>query len=128
MVAYLSDDELAAINREVLKEVKVKKADKFEVLSKLKLSRILENTEAESGDISDKAVTLLKGLVQEHPFASGNRRTAIVAIIKFLKINGQEITLKHEPRTLQGIRENFYKDEEIKKWLMGGEIREFKRK
>ena len=28
------------------------------------------------GDIYDKAVVLLKGLVQKHPFASGNKNVA----------------------------------------------------
>ena len=76
----------------------------------------------------DKAVVLLKGVAQEHPFASGNRRTAVVAAIKFLRMNGQSVSLEHNPKILQGIRENYYSDKEIHDWLVGGEMREFKRK
>ena len=45
MVEYLSYDELVLINREILKEVKAKKADTFEVLSRMKLIVVLESVE-----------------------------------------------------------------------------------
>ncbi len=128
MVKYLSEDETIAINKEVLQNVKVKKADKFDVLSRLKLSKVLESAKTKEGDVLDKAIVLLKGLAQEHPFASGNRRMAIVAAIKFLELNGLKANFEHNPKTLQGIRENFYTEKEIREWLSGGEMREFKRK
>ena len=37
------------------------------------------------------------------------------------------INAKKSVNVLQGIRERYYKDSEIKKWLNGGNIREFKR-
>ena len=128
MVEYLSYDELVLINKEVLKEVKAKKADKFELLSRMKIINVLESVEKKLGDVVDKAVALLKGLAQEHPFASGNRRTAVVAAIKLLKMNGHSVSFEHNPKILQGIRENYYSDVEIRDWLLGGDMREFKRK
>ena len=127
MIKYLTYDEVVLINKEVLKAVTVKKADKFELLSRRKVTNVLEAVEKQKGDVINKAVVLLKGLVQEQSFASGNRRTALVTAIKFLEINGRSANFEHNPKFLQGIRENFYSDNEIHDWLLGGEMREFKR-
>lgn len=78
----------------------------------------------------DKAAALLKVLLQAHPFASGNRRTAFAVAQNFLLYNGTETKVndKENAYILQGIREGYYADNEIKQWLVKGEIREFKRK
>ena len=75
----------------------------------------------------EKAVTLLSGLVRVHHFASGNRRTAYLAAKSFLEMNGEKTTVVHEPRVLQGIREEFYTRNKLKRWLKGHETKEFKR-
>ena len=107
MAHYLSSEEIIAINKEALAEIKAKKADSFKVLSSIKIGKVLEAVEAKAGDVYDKAVALLKGLVQEHPFASGNRRTAMLAVIRFLRMNGVEPKIKEEPRILQGVRVSY---------------------
>lgn len=127
MTAYLTDDEVIAINKEVLASIKVKKADSFKVLSHSKLNKVLERITKAPGDAYDKAVALLKGLIQEHAFASGNRRTAMVATIRFLRMNDETPSVKNDAKILQGVRESYYSDSEIKQWLKGGDMREFKR-
>lgn len=127
MMRYLANDEVVAINEEVLSSIKVKKADSFKVLSHSKLNSVLEKVAEATGDIYDKAVALLKGISQEHPFASGNRRTAMVATIRFLRMNGEEALVKEDAKILQGVRESYYADSEIKQWLKGDDMREFKR-
>lgn len=130
MAKYPSVDDIIHANAKVLAEVKVKKADLHEVLSKRKISEILEGVAANNGDLYDKAAQLLKGLLQAHPFASGNRRTAFAVAQNFLLYNGAETKVndKENAYIFQGIREGYYTDNEIKQWLMKGEIREFKRK
>jgi death-on-curing family protein len=81
----------------------------------------------QAGDVYEKAVTLLIGLVRTHPFASGNRRTAYLATISFLEMNGEVETVVHDPKILQGIREEFYTRDEINAWLNGHEIKKFRR-
>ena len=125
--AYLTYEELVVINKEVLARIKVKRADAFKILSAFRLQKLLEDMKSTRGDVYNKAVALLKGLVQEHPFASGNRRTAAVAVIRFLRTNKVEPSFKEDAKILQGIREDYYSDLEIKKWLQGGDMREFKR-
>ena len=90
---------------------------------------VIEAVEAQKGDVFDKAVVLLKGLAQAYPFASGNRRTAFLVTQNFLVYNNKEGVALGDQNAyiLQGIRENYYQDLEIKEWLMKGDIREFKR-
>ena len=107
-----------------------KKADKAEVLSYRKLSDVVEGCKKLEGDIYDKAVFLLKRLIQGHPFASGNRRTAFIVTKDFLLTNGAKFAIQDNPeqaRVMLGIRENYYTDTEIKEWIKNGKIREFKR-
>ncbi len=100
------------------------------VLSHAKLVEVIDGCRALDGDVYDKAVFLLKGLIQKHPFASGNRRTAFVATKDFLVSNGEKFGVKDRPedaRVMIGIRERYYDDEDIKGWLKHGTIREFRR-
>ena len=129
MIKYPSTTDIIEINRKVLQEIKVKKADRSALmpLGEKILENIIEAAKHKDGDMYDKAVILLKGLIQKHPFESGNRRTALVTTASFLEVNGEKLNITHDISILQGIRERYYKEEEIKKWLQGGEMREFKR-
>lgn len=72
----------------------------------------------------------MKGLIQKHPFASGNRRTAFVVAEDFLLNNRAKFGVgnnPHQARIMTGIREGFYTHDEIKDWLKHGKIRAFKR-
>ena len=40
--------------------------------------------------VYEKAAALCRGIIGDHPFADGNKRTAMLAAITFLKINGQD--------------------------------------
>jgi prophage maintenance system killer protein len=73
---------------------------------------------------------LLKGIVQKHPFASGNRRTAFIVTKDFLLHNHASFLIKDDPenaKVMQGVRENYYSHEELKEWLKNGKIKEFRR-
>ncbi len=126
-VIYPTIDELVELNRRVLGEIRVKKADRHQVLSRSGLEHLMRLVEEQAGGVYEKSVTLLTVLVRTHPFASGNRRTAYLATMSFLRMNGRTATVQHDPRILQGIREEFYTRDEIKAWLKGYEIKEFRR-
>jgi len=79
------------------------------------------------GDIFSKVAVLLKCIIRQHPFMSGNRRTAMIATMAFLEINGKKFIAKKDIGVIYGIRELFYSDKEIDKWIKGGDVREFKR-
>ncbi|MBI2647263.1 hypothetical protein HYW99_02195 [Candidatus Woesearchaeota archaeon] len=122
-ISYPTPEVVIEYNLLVLNLIKVKKADKAKVLSYKKIVDIIERCKKLEGDVYDKAVFLLKSLIQEHPFA-------IVATKDFLLTNKAKFAIKDDPkyaRVMLGIRENFYKDEEISEWIKTGEIREFRR-
>ncbi len=110
--------------------IKVKKADQSKVLSYQKIVEVIEECASLQGDIYDKAVCLMRGIVKKHPFASGNRRTAFISTKDFLISNGFKFEIKDNPhyaRVMQGIREDYYSLEELKDWIKNGQIKEFKR-
>ena len=121
--------ELVTVNRLMLEKFKMKKADKHEVLSWTALQQVLETVKNKEGDVYDKAAALLKELVRTHPFASGNRRTAFAAAHGLLLYNKLPLKIKSgfNPEILRGIREGHYADSEIRAWVSGGDMREWKR-
>ncbi len=83
------------------------------MLSYRKLVNTLEGCRALDGDIYDKAGFLMKNLIQGHPFASGNRRTAFITAKDFLISNGAKFAIPDHPKqakVMLGIRETFYTD------------------
>ena len=126
-IIYPTAEELVELNKRVLREIRVKKADQHKVLSRQKLEDAVKRTKEAEGDVYAKAVTFLSELVRSHAFASGVRRTAFTATISFLKTNGANPRVTHDPKVLMGVRERFYTNDEIKSWLKGNEIRKFTR-
>jgi death on curing protein len=51
---------------------------------------------AESTDIIDMATVYTAGLVRNHPFVDGNKRTGFVVGILFLELNGYRFTASEE--------------------------------
>ena len=129
-IIYPKVEKIIEYNLLALKFIKAKKADTPKVMSKSAILNTIYSCEDCSGDIYDKAVCLLKGIVQKHPFASGNRRTAIIVVKEFLLTNKEKFNVEGNPeqaKVMQGIREGYYSDEEIKEWLKDGKIKEFRR-
>jgi len=124
---YVDSDEIVKVNKLVLREIVVRKADRPQVLSRTKLDLILANVHETKGDTHDKATALIIGLIRGHPFASGNRRTAFVATKLFLEQNGEKMSVEHDPKILLGIREGFYTTAEVKSWLKGNAVKRFAR-
>lgn len=69
-IIYPTPEQIIEYNILILNIIKVKKADKAEVLRPGIISAIIDQCKETGGDIYDKAVCLFKGLVQEHAFAS----------------------------------------------------------
>ena len=129
-LVYPTPEKIIEYNLLAVSLIRAKKADKAEVLSKARLESILEECKSVNGDVYDKALVLLKGIVKRHPFASGNRRTAFIATKAFLTENGEKFNVKDDPsqaKVMTGIQEGYYSDEEIRAWIENGKIREFKR-
>lgn len=131
VIIYPTAEKIIEYNLLALTLIKVKKADRTEVLSRGKLDYIVERCKNIEGDIYDKAVFLFKSLIQQHPFASGNKRTAFIITKEFLTENNEKFKIEDDPsqaKIMIGIRHGYYTDQEIKRWLQHGKIREFKRR
>lgn len=129
-IIFPTAEKIIEFNLLALKLIKARKADQPKVLSHKKILDTIEKCQNLEGEIYDKAVCLLKGLIQNHPFASGNRRTAFIVVKEFLMMNNKPFKVHDDPnhaKVMQGIRENHYTDEEIKEWLSHGKIKEFRR-
>ena len=129
-IIYPDTKKLVRYNLLVLNILKVKKADKTEILSYQKLVDIINDCKKLQGDIYDKAVYLLKNIVKKHAFASGNRRTAFIVTKDFLLENNADFKIGDNPeysKIMIGIRENYYSNNEIKNWIKNGKIRKFER-
>jgi death-on-curing family protein len=129
-IYYPTEEKVIEYNLLCLTLIKVKKADQPKVLNYIKLQKVLEKCKDNKGDIYDKAVVLIKGLVKGHVFASGNRRTAFITTKDFLTNNNSKLKVKNDPeyaKVMTGIREGYYSDDEIKEWIKNGKIRKFER-
>ncbi len=93
-INYPNPEKIIEYNMLALNILKVKKADKPEVLSYARIKEVIEDCTEKKGDLYDKAVVLLKGIIQKHPFASGNRRTAFIVAKDFLLSNSENLRLK----------------------------------
>ena len=130
-IIYPSIEKIIGFNVLALSLLKAKKADKAQVLSTSKLRVALDECKNTDEDVHGKAAALLKGIVQKHPFASGNRRTAFIAAKYFALSNGGRFNIEDNPshaNAMKGVREGYYTDDEIKEWIMHGKIREFERR
>jgi len=52
----------------------------------------------EGADLLAQAATLLWGLVRNHPFQDGNKRTALVSTVAFLDINGYRLDMSDDEK------------------------------
>ena len=52
----------------------------------------------EGADLVTQAATLMWGLVRNHPFSDGNKRTALVVTRVFLEMNGQSLVMSHDDK------------------------------
>jgi death-on-curing protein len=57
-------------------------------------------SEQEDVSIARLAAAYAKGIVANHPFVDGNKRTAFTVAVTFLKLNGLELTATKEDRVL----------------------------
>jgi death-on-curing protein len=48
-------------------------------------------------DIVALAVRLMAGIAQAHAFEQGNKRTAFVAMVQFLRVNGYDLAIEDSP-------------------------------
>jgi len=129
-IAYLSAEEVIKFNILALEILRVKKKDRHQVLSRLKLDSALDECKSLDGNIYEKAAALMSALIVAHAFASGNRRTAFISTKQFVSRNKGKFSIPDDANyapIMQGIREGRYPNNKISEWIKYGKIIERKR-
>ncbi|MBI1279958.1 MAG: type II toxin-antitoxin system death-on-curing family toxin [Anaerolineaceae bacterium] len=124
---YVTVDELVYINQQVLTGetihsiVEGKRAVRDMGLLEAAAARPMASAFGEDAYITlgEKAAVLLHSLARNHPFADGNKRTAAVAALFMLAVNGQQVTWDdHEALTwIIAIAEGKQSPETFAEWL-----------
>ena len=83
------------------------------------LARPKHSAVYENADIIRQAATLLFGLVKNHPWTGGNKRTATTVLRRFLEINGyrKTWTLAEQIEMVLAVESDALKVDEIENWL-----------
>lgn len=83
------------------------------------LARPQQAAALENADLVRQAATLLYGLVKNHPWVGGNKRTATVLVEYFLFRNGMELVAATEDliELTLSVESDQWKIDEIEMWL-----------
>jgi death-on-curing protein len=73
----------------------------------------------ESPTLARLAASDAKGIIANHPFVDGNKRTAFVVALTFLRLHGIEVTASKEDRVLTfwGVADGTVSEEQLGLWL-----------
>ena len=73
----------------------------------------------EDADIIRQSATLLFGLIKNHPWLGGNKRTATTLLRRFLELNGykKNWTISEQIELVLAVESDAWKVDEIEEWL-----------
>jgi len=95
-LAWIEDELVLAIHDRQLVEHGGAEGLRDEALLQSALGRPLNQFAYESNDIVELAAKYTAGIVQNHPFVDGNKRTGFVTGVLFLELNGYRFTASEE--------------------------------
>lgn len=93
---WIDDDLVLAIHDRLLVEHGGAEGVRDESLLRSALARPLNHIAYASSDIIELAAKYTVGIVQNHPFVDGNKRTGFVIGVLFLELNGYRFTASEE--------------------------------
>ncbi|BBG59505.1 bacteriophage maintenance protein [Providencia rustigianii] len=121
-INYLSTDDLININRKLI-ELQTPN-EPIEVLNFNNLSSSQSRPSQvkyyeQTDDMFVLASVLIESLIQNHPFANANKRTAMMAGYVFLLLNGYELTAPEDDVVdiASGLATKEYSLEDLENWL-----------
>lgn len=93
---WIEDNLVLVIHDRLLVEHGGAEGVRDESLLESALSRPLNHIAYASSDIIELAAKYIAGIVQNHPFVDGNKRTGFVVGVLFLELNGYRFTASEE--------------------------------
>ena len=70
-----------------------------------------------SSDLADPAAAYLFGLVKNHGYVDGNKRTGFASAATFLIVSGQELTASEACDVVIGVADGRVSEEELAEWI-----------
>jgi len=129
-IVYPTVEEIQYNNTIAIEMFRRSKHDQAKTISVSYIQKVIDSIKVKSGDVYNKAATLLSELTRMHAFESGNKRTAFLTTKKFVITNRKRFRIPDKEKNVKimiGIRENYYTQKEIKEWIKYGKIKTFKR-
>lgn len=93
---WIEDELVLAIHERLLVEHGGAEGVRDEALLQSALARPLNQIAYASPDIIELAARCTAGIIQNHPFVDGNKRTGFVIGVLFLELNGYRFTASEE--------------------------------
>jgi death-on-curing protein len=89
-LVYLTDDDVVEIYAAIIDATATQAADHLRSRDALAgaVARPATYAHYEQADLALQAAVLAHGIAETQPFVDGNKRTALVAMLTFLEING----------------------------------------
>jgi len=115
-IRYLTCEDVINICKDAIRQF----GGHFGMISKHNLNFTVEYMRDYEGDLFDKAALLLHGIAFSHPFLNGNKRTAFIATLTFLRMNGWGLDIEQEEviRFMLEVASGRKTIREIKAWLL----------
>ncbi len=119
-IFYLSTEEAISLHILLMRDWRETRfgIDRKDLLESA-LNRPKQSANFENADIYRQAATLCFGLVKNHPWLGGNKRTATFLTEVFLEMNGFELNATDEEiyKIVLLIESDAWKADEIENWL-----------
>ena len=119
-IFYLSTEEAISLHILLMRDWRETRfgIDRKDLLESA-LNRPKQSANFENADIYRQAATLCFGLVKNHPWLGGNKRTATFLTEVFLEMNGFELNATDEEiyKIVLLIESDAWKADEIDNWL-----------
>lgn len=121
-VNYLSVEDIIYINRALIEKQTPNEPIEVLNLNNLCSSQSRPSTVRyykQTDDMFLLSSVLIESLIQNHPFANANKRTAMMAGYVFLLLNGYELTAPEDDvvTMAEGIAMKEYTQEDLEEWL-----------
>ena len=119
-IFYLSVEEAITLHVLLMREWQEARfgVDRKDLLESA-LNRPNQAANFEDADLIRQAASLCFGLVKNHPWIGGNKRTATYLMETFLKMNGFDVTATNDEivEMVLVVESDAWKVEEIENWL-----------
>ena len=119
-IRYISYVEAVLLHIELMRLLGETRYGVFDrALVESSLARAIQAADYENADLLRQAATLCYGLIKNHPWVGGNKRTATALLDEFLYRNGTELTADKDEliEMVLAIEADRWQVEEIDSWL-----------